>query len=330
MLIKHQISLLMGLCFVFAGAEPLMRNGAAANSARIAYVSTRGGNPDIHVMDSDGKHRSTVTTHDAEDTQPTWSPDGAKIAFVSNRNGGNIQIWVIDADGRNPIRLTDGTWDNHPDWSPDGSQIAYQASRKKALNIEKWNYEIYVMHADGSNKKPLTNHPAYDGHPCWSPDGRKIAFASNREEILMEIYVMDANGRNVRRITHNFHDQEEKFMPTWSPDGRRIAYVWNLQIYVMDSNGDNQRRLTEKGEGRYPTWSPDGGTIAYESWEGFNSPHGIYTAGVRSGAVTLISEIHRKGDFQPDWFNPWELSVSPAGNRITMWGRLKNGALRIW
>lgn len=309
MLIKHQISLLMGLCFVFASAEPLMRHCGAANSARIAFVSTRGGNPDIYVMDSDGKHRSTVTTHDAEDTQPTWSPDGAKIAFVSNRNGGNIQIWVIDADG---------------------SKIAYQASRKKALNIEKWNYEIYVMGADGSNKKPLTNHPAYDGHPSWSPDGRKIAFASNREETLMEIYVMDANGRNVKRITHNFHDQEDKFMPTWSPDGKRIAYVWKWQIYVTDSNGENQRRLAEKGEGRYPTWSPDGGTIAYESWEGFDSPHGIYTVGVQSGAVTLISDIHRKGDFQPDWFNPWELSVSPAGNRITIWGRLKDAALRIW
>lgn len=236
MLIKRQISLLIGLCVVFANAEPLMRNGGAANSARIAFVSTRSGNPDIYVMDSDGNLRSTVTTHDAEDTQPTWSPDGEKIAF-----------------------------------------------------------------------------------------------ASNREEKLMEVYVMDADGRNVKRITHNFHDQEDKFMPTWSPGGRRIAYVWNLQIYVMDSDGENQRRLTERGEGRYPTWSPDGGAIAYESWEGFGSPHGIYTAGVRSGAVTLISEVHRKGDFQPDsdWFNPWELPVSPAGNRITVWGRLKNAAVSL-
>ena len=326
MLFKHQISLLLGLCFVFASAEPLLRNGGAANNARIAFVSTRGENTDVYVMDSDGKHQRRVTTHDAEDMQPTWSPDGRKIAFVSNRNGGHIQIWVIDADGRNPIRLTDGVWDDHPDWSPDGHKIAYQASRKKALNIEKWNYEIYVMGADGSNKRPLTDHPAYDGQPCWSPDGKKIAFSSNREENLMEVYLMDTDGRNQKRLTHNFQDGEDRSMPTWAPNGRRIAYVWNWQIWVMDSNGDNWRRLTEKGEGRYPTWSPDGDTVAFESWDREGPEHGIYTVGVSSGAVNLISEVHRQGDFQPDWFNPGELAVSPAGNYITMWGRLKKVA----
>ena len=329
MAFKRESLLVMGLCIFILSAEPLLRNGGAANNARIAFVSTRGENTDIYVMDSDGKHRQRVTTHDAEDIQPTWSPDGRKIAFVSNRNQGFIQIWVIDADGRNPIRLTDGVWDEHPDWSPDGQKIAYQASRKKALNIEKWNYEIYVMGADGSNKRPLTDHPAYDGQPCWSPDGKKIAFSSNREENLMEVYVMNADGRNLKRITHNFQDMEDKSMPTWAPNGRRIAYVWNWQIWVIDSNGDNRRMLTEKGGGRYPTWSPDSDTIAFESWDREAPEHGIYTVGVSSGAVNLISEFHRQGDYQPDWFIPGQLSVSPDGSRITIWGRLKNIASRL-
>ena len=246
---KREVLLLMGLCLMFASAEPLLTNCVASNRAQIAFVSERGGNSDIYVMDPDGKNQRRVTKHPAEDGLPSWSPDGKKIAFVSNRNEGYIQIWVIDVDGKNPIRLTSGVWDQ----KPDGQKIAYQASRKKALNIEKWNYEVYVMDADGSNKRRLTHHPRFDGHPPWLPDGKKIAFSSNREDNLAEIYVMDADGRNQKRITHNFRDTEEKSMPTWSPNGKRIAFVHDHQIYVMDSNGENQRRITEKGWSRYPT-----------------------------------------------------------------------------
>jgi len=128
MLIKHQISLLMGLCFVFASAEPLLRNCGAANSARIAFVSTRGGNPDIYVMDSDGKHRSTVTTHDADDTQPTWSPDGRYIAYIGNWDIVSWNIHVIDSDGKNQRILTKKGWDQDPTWSPDSESIAFSGT----------------------------------------------------------------------------------------------------------------------------------------------------------------------------------------------------------
>ena len=320
---KREVLLLMGLCLMFASTEPLLTNCVASNRAQIVFVSERGGNTDIYVMDPDGKNQRSVTTHPAEDGLPSWAPDGKKIAFVSNRNEGYIQIWVIDADGKNPIRLTHDVWDEQPDWSPDGQKIAYQASRKKALNIEKWNYEVYVMDADGSNKRRLTHHPRFDGHPSWSPDGKKIAFSSNREDNLAEIYVMDADGRNQKRITHNFRDTEDKSMPTWSPNGKRIAFVHDHQIYVMDSNGENQRRITEKGWSRYPTWSPDSDTVAFESAERDAPEPGIYSMGVSSGALKQISQVHRHGDFQPDWLNSVGLSVSPAGSHITIWGRLK-------
>ena len=322
---KREILRFMGLCLIIACAELTLRNSAAANRGQIAFVSVRGGNPDIYVMDSDGNNQRRVTAHAAEDSHPSWSPDGRKIAFVSNKNGGYIQIWVIDADGRNPIRLTSGVWDQNPDWSPDGRKITYQAYRRKALNVdfEERNYEVYVMDTDGSNKRRLTDRQKFDGHPSWSPDGKKIVFSSRRENRIAEIYVMDAIGRNQKRISQNIEDREDKFMPTWSPDGKRIAFVHDSQIYVMDSNGENQRRITEKGWNRYPTWSPDSTTVAFESWEKHGAEHGIYSIGVHSGALTQISQVHKRGDYQPDWLNPVGLSVSPAGNRITMWGRLK-------
>lgn len=300
--------------------------GHAARGAKIAFTSTRDGNPDIYVMDADGKHRRRVTTHAAEDGHPSWSPDGKKIAFVSNRNGGYIQIWVIDADGANPIRLTGGVWDQNPVWSPNGKKIAYQAYRKKALNVdfEERNYEIYVMNADGSNKNRLTDRQEFDGHPSWSPDGKKIVYSSRRENRIAEIYVMDVNGRNEKRISQNIKDRENKFMPAWSPDGRRIAFVHDSQIYVMDSNGENQRKITHKRMNRYPTWSPDGTTLAFESWERHGAEHGIYLIDVRGGALTPIGEVHKQGDFQPDWLNTAGLAVSPGTSQISIWGRLKD------
>ncbi|MDE0300618.1 MAG: DPP IV N-terminal domain-containing protein [Candidatus Poribacteria bacterium] len=300
----------------------IAENGYAGPRTKIAFTSTRGGDPDIYVMDADGRNPRKVTTHDEEDGNPTWSPDGRQIAFESNRNGGNIQIWVIDADGKNPVRLTDGVWDRHPSWSPDGKKIAYDVLLNP-WDADKWNRTIYVMDSDGGNSRKLIKEPAYDTHPSWSPNSKKIAFSSSMEDGGVEIYVMQANGRNQKRLTYNFGDNR---YPTWSPDGKRIAFVHDSQIYVMDSNGENQRKITEKRWNRYPTWSPDSGTIAFESWEKHGAEHGIFSINVRSGALRQISEVHKVGDFQPDWFNSAGLSVLTGGNRVTMWGRLKDVA----
>ena len=328
---KRQLPLFMSLCIVLASAEPLLRNGAASDNTRIAFVSVRGGNPDIYVMDSDGKNQRRVTTHAADDRHPAWSPDGRRIAFESNRNAGYIQIWAIDADGANPIRLTSGVWDQNPDWSPNGREIAYQAYRKKALDVdvEERNYEVYVMDADGSNKRQLTDRQEFDGHPSWSPDGKWIIFTSRRENRIAEIYVMEADGRNQKRLTQNIEDREEKYTPTWSPDGKRIAFVHDFQIYVMDSNGENQIRITEDGWSRYPSWSPDGNTVAFESWEKHGEEHGIYSIDIRSGVLTQIGQVHKDGAYQPDWLNTVGLAVSTEGSQVTIWGRLKNIASSV-
>ena len=258
--------------------------------AQIAFVSQRDGNPEIYVMDVDGKNQRRLTNHPDNDLSPSWSPDGKRIVFFSNRDGHvhvihglpAYEIYVMDADGGNPQNLTNNPFDDrNPSWAPDGKRIVFQSNRDKD---NPQNYEIYVMDADGGNQQNLTENPNEDQYPSWSPDGKRIVFSSAREGhfigefgITDEIYVMDVDGGNQQRLTENRVYDE---WPSWSPDGKRIAFYscrdGNAEIYVMDADGGNPQNLTN----------------------------------------------NRHDDASPAWFNS-PFSVFAAGKKFTMWGRLK-------
>ena len=299
-------------------------NGYASRRTKIAFTSWREGNGDIYVMDGDGSNQRRVTVNPARDEYPAWSPDGKKIAFVSNRNNVNKdhkQIWAIDADGKNPIRLTDGLVDSYPDWSPDGTKIVYDAH----LHPEEHHVApagITVMDADGNNKRLLTREGA---HPTWSPDSKRIAFIS-AVDVISHVFVMDADGRNRMQLTHDF---VRKRLPSWSHDGRRIAYVGDNVIWVVDSDGENPRQLTWHVTEEHPTWSPDSGSIAFTSRGRDPGIVGIYTVDVTNGAVDALPRDPDVLNYDPDWLYPGGLSVSPEGSRITIWGRLKNTVLSL-
>ena len=254
--------------------------------------------------------------------------DGKKIAFVSNRNNVNkdhMQIWVIDADGKNPIRLTDGLVDSYPDWSPDGTKIVYDAH----LHPEEHHVApagITVIDADGKDKRLLTPEGA---HPSWSPDGKRIAFISGRNEKVNQLYVMDADGHNQILLTHDF---VHKRLPSWSHDGKRIAYVGDNVIWVVDSDGENPRQLTNIVTEEHPTWSPDSESIAFHSFVrdrglgGADLVIGIYMVDVTNGDVHALQVDPKFWNLEPDWLYPGGLSVSPEDSRITTWGRLKKVA----
>lgn len=154
-------------------ADPMSDDYAPAwypNGTKIPFFSKCDENPDIYVMDTDGRNVVRLPRNPGWDADPSWSPNGRKIAFESNRNS-NLDIYTMDADGKNVVRLTkDTAADANPSWSPDGRKFVFRSKRNE-------NPEIFVMDADGSSPTNLTQNPAFDSVPAWSPG--RLAVAPN-------------------------------------------------------------------------------------------------------------------------------------------------------
>lgn len=177
---------------------------------------------------------------------PDWSPDGKRIAFESGPNG-NLSIFTIGLDGDDLKRLTDDTYnDEGPVWSPDGNRIAFYSNRHAERENRPVSLQVYVMNADGSDQRRLTDESsALDHAVTWSPDGTRIAFHS-RPEIdpgVHSLYVIRLDGTGRTRVTDGRFDDRS---PAWSPDGASILFVRTPPMYAFFRNQTPEERLAAR------------------------------------------------------------------------------------
>ena len=230
-----------------------------AAGGTIAFVSDRGGDRDLYLMDVGTGAIDQLTTDPGSDGNPTWSPDGTRIAFDSDRDG-DFDIYVMNADGTGLERLVgDEGADVSPAWSPDGESIAYATTRDG-------NNEIHVVDMRTGEDLRITKNPAHDGQPTWSPDGSSIAFSSDRTG-NSEIFVMGSDGADQRNLTRS---ASEELKPSWSPDGSSIAFDGDrdgdFDVYLIDPDGTGLRAFTTNdADDGYPTWSPEGDWVLFDT-----------------------------------------------------------------
>jgi len=251
----------------------------------------------------------------ADNQNPTVSPDGARIAFISDRDG-TSELYVMAADGSHQVRLThSANNEGKPSWSADGKSIRFAVSEKDASRFYSVNLLGHQLTAIGS----------VPGRGLSvSRDGKRVFYALGTwtEVQLME---SDLDGSNARQLTDG---KSVVWSPRWSPDGKRIAFTGRdagqTHIYVMNRDGSNLRQLTRfavaDGRAQSPAWSADGRRLAVQA-DTEKRTH-IWIIDAKTGEGRKLA-AHEEAviDETPDWF--------PDGKRIAFTSN-RSGTLEVW
>ena len=307
------------------------------------YSSNRTGDNEIFAINVDGSNLVNLTNDPAgSDSLPRWSPDGSRIAW--NRwpprgLDGGPEIFTMNADGSNPGNLGRGF---RPKWSPDGTMIGFTLTGRQD--------NAFVMNADGTGRRRVTNDLPQTKFISWSRNGTKIALHHHtpfvRHAIIdgepafdgigraiwdiqhEHIYVVNLDGIGLVELTKDLPDFD-CYGAAWSPDGTKIAFYrleghTEAQIYVINADGTNPIRLTGPPRtSARPNWSPDGLKIVYDSWrDGIEDIYLMNPDG--SNQINLTN--HPSRDRSPFWFR-FDLaatSVSPQEKLFTRWGQIKH------
>lgn len=264
---------------------------------RIAFVSKQSGLKEIYLVDFDGYNVERLTKDESVSLSPAWSPTGKKIIYTSyaERNPDLMMIDIFNKK-RKPILRLPGL-NAAPAWSSDGVKIALVLSKDS-------NSEIYVLDKNMELTR-LTHHFNIDTSPAWSPNGKQIAFTSDRSGTgVPQIYIMDAQKGDEAKVERITFDSSYNDNPAWSPDGEKIAYSSrvgkNFRIKIYDLNTKKTEEFTS-GEGSQegPTWSPDGRFIAYSQTD-HNQRAEIFIKKVGGEKTRQLTFLIGNG-FSPAW-----------------------------
>jgi Tol biopolymer transport system component len=250
------------------------------DGTRIAFQSNRTGDHEIYVMNADGSGVRQLTDSDGLDVHPSWSPDGSRIVFASARttqmysSPGKLQIYVMDADGQHPVRLTNNQVNDYsPEWSPDGQRIAFLSDRDGIP-------EVYVMRLDGSQQTNVTAHlpkGTERGNPHWHPDGVHIVFDADTSR-RYNIFSVKFDGTDFRQLTRGGNPVFAASLARTAPNlaySESIGSNWEIMAAAADGSGA-VNVTNDPGRDFWQSWSPDGRKLAFSSDRG--GPFDIYVA----------------------------------------------------
>jgi len=307
--------------------------GAARNGSIVFQrFDSRAGMTRLYVVQPSGRGLRALASAQAPDSEPSWSPDGRRIAFRRlvdpGSAGERAQVYVVGADGRGLRNLTAASCkascvaNEEPAWSPDGKRIAFVRSIGAPAPARPRAVGIFVMDANGSHVRQLTQRTGVfrteDRAPSWSPNGKQIAFMSANTTYqpagAATIYVINADGTHPRAVRSLAHGWPGAGAPSWSPDGKKLlysTYCWfgncgqppvGAQLYTVGLDGKSPRQLTRlSGNSLAPRWSPDGKKIVFVRNARVGPGGDLYVVGADGKGLQRVTRAPDLGARGPDW-----------------------------
>jgi Tol biopolymer transport system component len=259
----------------------------------------------IYILDLETKALTRLTDGTGNNYDPAFSPDGTRIAFISDRDQYPPYgtPWLMNADGTEPHALLEkgDFFELGPTWSPDGKRIALQSNRLG-------NPEILILDLESGQLTNLTSNPNVDANPAWSPDGTQVAFASDRSG-NPEIWCINVDGSNLRQIT--FTPMSGEWRPAWSPDGQRLIFesfpsVAPRRLYTQSLNEVTAHEVQNFSIwNTWPTWVTED-VILYAAVEDYDpdSPRedeaDLYLQNLQTGELEQLTS-GPESDGRPSW-----------------------------